>query len=78
MDYDLAVDIVAAMSNPLPAGFWSRMIATVTGCAFLGALVGAIGGLIIGNVGQGISVGIMTGAVVSVALIAWIGERPQP
>jgi len=40
-------------------------------------VAGAIGGLIVDNLGKGIATGIFAGATVSVALIFWIGERPQ-
>lgn len=67
---------VRSMGGLLPEQFWSRAAATITTCAFIGALIGLIGGLIVGSIGEGIAIGIGGGSIVSIVLVAWMGERP--
>lgn len=58
--------------------FWPRAVALVTGCAVLGGLIGALAGLVIGNLSRGVYLGITAGAVLSVALVIWLASGVSP
>ncbi|MBB2988364.1 hypothetical protein [Terracoccus luteus] len=63
------------MAEPTPSPFWAKVVATITGCAAIGALVGLLGGALTGNVGRGLAAGVVAGAVVAAGLVVWQGER---
>jgi hypothetical protein len=63
------------MAGEVQAPFWAKVIATFTGCASIGALVGLMGGALTKDVGRGLVVGIVAGIVVAAALVVLKPER---
>ncbi|WP_330475341.1 hypothetical protein [Terrabacter sp. C0L_2] len=63
------------MAGEVQAPFWAKVIATFTGCASIGALVGLMGGALTKDVGRGLVVGIGAGIVVAAALVVLKPER---
>lgn len=59
----------------LPPNFWSRSIATITGCVVAGALIGLVVGLLADNIGRFMMGGILAGAIASVLVVYLLGER---
>ena len=57
------------MAGQVSSPFWARVIATFTGCASLGALVGLLGGALTQDVGRGLAVGVVAGLLVALALV---------
>jgi hypothetical protein len=63
------------MAGEVQAPFWAKVIATFTGCASIGALVGLMGGVLTKDVGRGLVVGIVAGIVVAATLVVLKPER---
>jgi hypothetical protein len=63
------------MAGQVQAPFWARVIATFTGCASIGALVGLMGGALTQDVGRGLAVGIIGGLLVAAALVIFKPDR---
>ena len=57
------------MAGQVSSPFWARVIATFTGCASIGALVGLLGGALTQDVGRGLAVGVVAGLLVALALV---------
>lgn len=68
-------DYCGAMAGQFEAPFWAKVIATFTGCASIGALVGLLGGALTKDVGRGLVVGIVAGLLVALALVVFKPER---
>jgi hypothetical protein len=63
------------MAGQVQAPFWVKVIATFTGCASIGALVGLLGGALTHDVGRGLLVGIVGGLLVALGLVVFKPER---
>ena len=65
-------DGMAAQVTP---PFWVKVIATFTGCASIGALVGMLGGALTRDVGRGFAVGVGAGIALALALVVLKPDR---
>lgn len=63
------------MAEQVSPPFWVKVIATFTGCASIGALVGLMGGALTQNIGRGFVVGIIAGVVVALGLVVLKPDR---
>jgi hypothetical protein len=63
------------MAGQVNAPFWAKVIATFTGCASIGALVGLLGGALTQNVDRGLAVGVVAGLLVALALVVLKPDR---
>ena len=63
------------MAGQVSSPFWVRVIATFTGCASIGALVGLLGGALTQDVGRGLAVGVVAGLLVALALVIFKPDR---
>lgn len=63
------------MARQLQSPFWVKVVATFTGCASIGALVGVLGGALTQDVGRGLLVGVLVGAAVAVWLVVTQPDR---
>ena len=63
------------MTTPPGPPFWVKVVATITGCASIGALVGLLGGALTRDVGRGLAVGMIAGVLVAVALVIFKTDR---
>ena len=57
------------MAGQVSSPFWVKVIATFTGCASIGALVGLLGGALTQDVGRGLAVGVVAGLLVALGLV---------
>ncbi|HET7802373.1 MAG TPA: hypothetical protein VFL38_18260 [Humibacillus xanthopallidus] len=63
------------MAGQVQSPFWVKVIATFTGCASIGALVGLLGGALTQNVERGLAVGVVGGLLVALGLVVLKPER---
>jgi hypothetical protein len=63
------------MARQLQPPFWVKVIATFTGCAAIGALVGVLGGALTKDVGRGLLLGVLLGAAVALWLVVTQPDR---
>ncbi|MEO7447235.1 MAG: hypothetical protein ABI336_03080 [Humibacillus sp.] len=63
------------MARQLKSPFWVKVIATFTGCAAIGALVGVLGGALTKDVGRGLLVGVLAGEAVALWLVLTQPDR---
>lgn len=63
------------MAAQVTPPFWVKVIATFTGCASIGALVGLLGGALTEDIGRGFAVGVGAGLLVALALVVLKPDR---
>jgi len=59
------------MARQVQSPFWVKVIATFTGCASIGALVGLLVGALTQNVDRGLAVGVVGGLLVALGLVVF-------
>src|SRR3954447_8867076 len=59
------------MAAEVSPPYWAKVVATFTGCASIGALVGLMGGALTQNVGGGFTVGVIAGVLVALGLVVF-------
>jgi len=68
-------DYCVGMAGQVSPPFWAKVIATFTGCASIGALIGLLGGALTRDVGRGFAVGVGAGLLVALALVVFKPDR---
>jgi hypothetical protein len=63
------------MAGQVSSPFWVKVIATFTGCASIGALVGLLVGALTNDVGRGLAIGVVGGLLVALALVIFKPDR---